>query len=67
VVRSAKLRLCGKASDPRFVFAWPNAKYAVMGAEQASDTLFTIPFERNMQSNKNTLTPGGTSINCARR
>jgi acetyl-CoA carboxylase carboxyltransferase component len=48
--------LCGKAFDPRFIFAWPNAKYAVMGGEQASDTLFTI-LQRNMQSNKNTLTP----------
>lgn len=48
--------LCGKAFDPRFIFAWPNAKYAVMGAEQASDTLFTI-LQRNMQSNKSTLTP----------
>jgi acetyl-CoA carboxylase carboxyltransferase component len=34
--------LCGKAYDPRFIFAWPNAKYAVMGADQASGTLFTI-------------------------
>lgn len=34
--------LCGKAYDPRFIFAWPNARYAVMGAEQASETLFTI-------------------------
>ena len=34
--------LCGKAYDPNFIFAWPNAKYAVMGAEQAADTLFTI-------------------------
>ncbi len=34
--------LCGKAYDPRFIFAWPNAKYAVMGAEQAADTLFTV-------------------------
>ncbi|MFA6916929.1 MAG: acyl-CoA carboxylase subunit beta [Parachlamydiales bacterium] len=34
--------LCGKAYDPAFVFAWPNAKYAVMGAEQASDTLLDI-------------------------
>ena len=48
--------LCGKAFDPRFIFAWPNAKYAVMGAEQASDTLFTI-LQRNMESKKNTLTP----------
>ena len=23
--------LCGKAFDPRFIFAWPNARYAVMG------------------------------------
>ena len=48
--------LCGKAFDPRFIFAWPNARYAVMGGEQASDTLFTI-LQRNMQSNENTLTP----------
>jgi 3-methylcrotonyl-CoA carboxylase beta subunit len=48
--------LCGKAFDPRFIFAWPNARYAVMGGEQASDTLFTI-LQRNMQSNKSTLTP----------
>lgn len=34
--------LCGKAYDPNFIFAWPNAKYAVMGADQASDTLYTI-------------------------
>lgn len=34
--------LCGKAYDPRFIFAWPNAKFAVMGAEQAADTLFSI-------------------------
>ncbi len=34
--------LCGKAYDPRFILAWPNAKYAVMGAEQAADTLFHI-------------------------
>ncbi len=34
--------LCGKAYDPNFIFAWPNAKYAVMGAEQAAGTLFHI-------------------------
>ena len=34
--------LCGKAYDPRFVIAWPNARYAVMGAAQASDTVFSI-------------------------
>jgi 3-methylcrotonyl-CoA carboxylase beta subunit len=34
--------LCGKAYDPRFILAWPNARYAVMGANQASDTVFSI-------------------------
>src|SRR6202045_1428773 len=34
--------MCGKAYDPRFVFAWPSARYAVMGATQASDTVFSI-------------------------
>lgn len=34
--------LCGKAYDPHFIIAWPHCKYAVMGAEQARDTLFTV-------------------------
>lgn len=34
--------LCGKAFDPRFIFAWPGAKYAVMGGEQAASTLLNI-------------------------
>ena len=34
--------LCGKAYDPRFLVAWPNSRYAVMGAAQASDTVFSI-------------------------
>jgi 3-methylcrotonyl-CoA carboxylase beta subunit len=34
--------MCGRAYDPRFFFAWPSAKFAVMGAEQASDTIFSI-------------------------
>ncbi|MBI4621905.1 MAG: acyl-CoA carboxylase subunit beta [Verrucomicrobia bacterium] len=34
--------LCGKAFDPRFIFAWPTAKYAVMGAAQASDVVYNI-------------------------
>ena len=34
--------LCGKAYDPRFLVAWPSARYAVMGAAQASDTVFSI-------------------------
>ncbi len=34
--------LCGKAFDPRFIFAWPQARYAVMGAAQASDVVYNI-------------------------
>jgi acetyl-CoA carboxylase carboxyltransferase component len=34
--------LCGKAFDPRLIFAWPNARYAVMGAEQATSTLLDV-------------------------
>jgi 3-methylcrotonyl-CoA carboxylase beta subunit len=34
--------LCGKAFDPRFIAAWPNARCAVMGAEQATNTLTEV-------------------------
>jgi acetyl-CoA carboxylase carboxyltransferase component len=34
--------LCGKAFDPRFIFAWPSARCAVMGADQATATLLEI-------------------------
>lgn len=34
--------LCGKAFDPRMIFAWPSARCAVMGGDQASSTLLDI-------------------------
>ena len=34
--------MCGKAFDPRFLFAWPSARYAVMGARQAAATLLDV-------------------------
>jgi len=34
--------MCGKAYDPRLIVAWPNAKLAVMGGEQAAKTLLQI-------------------------
>lgn len=34
--------MCGKAYDPRFIYAWPNGKIAVMGGEQAAKTLLQI-------------------------
>jgi len=34
--------MCGKAYDPRFIFAWPTARYAVMSGDSASGTLVEI-------------------------
>ncbi len=34
--------LCGKAYDPRFIFAWPTAKYAVMSGGSAAKTLLGV-------------------------
>nr|MBP6155302.1 acyl-CoA carboxylase subunit beta [Chitinophagales bacterium] len=34
--------MCGKAYDPRFMLAWPSAKIAVMGGEQASKVILQI-------------------------
>ena len=34
--------MCGKAYDPRFIYAWPTAKIAVMGGEQAAKTMLQI-------------------------
>jgi len=38
--------MCGKAYDPRFIFAWHSAQIAVMGGEQASKTLLEIQLGR---------------------
>ena len=34
--------MCGKAYDPRFIYAWPSAKIAVMGGDQSAKTLLQI-------------------------
>ena len=34
--------MCGKAYDPRLILAWPTAKIAVMGGEQASKVLLNL-------------------------
>ncbi|HEV2501073.1 MAG TPA: acyl-CoA carboxylase subunit beta [Terriglobia bacterium] len=34
--------MCGKAYDPRFIFAWPTARYAVMSGASAASTLVEI-------------------------
>jgi 3-methylcrotonyl-CoA carboxylase beta subunit len=38
--------MCGKAFDPRFVFAWPTAKYAVMSGDAAASTLVEIKIKQ---------------------
>jgi 3-methylcrotonyl-CoA carboxylase beta subunit len=38
--------MCGKAYDPRFIIAWPTAKIAVMGGEQAANTLLQLEKSR---------------------
>ncbi len=34
--------MCGKAYDPRLIYAWPSARIAVMGGAQAAQTLLQI-------------------------
>jgi acetyl-CoA carboxylase carboxyltransferase component len=34
--------MCGKAYDPRFIFAWPKARYAVMSGSSAANTLVEV-------------------------
>jgi len=38
--------MCGKAYDPRLIFAWPTAQIAVMGGKQASETLLSIKVQQ---------------------
>ena len=46
--------MCGKAFDPRFVFAWPTARYAVMSGDSAAGTLVEIKVKQ--------LERGGTKL-----
>ena len=48
--------MCGKAYDPRFIFAWPSAKIAVMGGEQAAKTLLQIQVS-GMKAKGKTVSP----------
>ncbi len=38
--------MCGKAYDPRLVFAWPTARYAVMSGDSAAGTLVEIKIKQ---------------------
>ncbi len=44
--------MCGKAYDPRVVFAWPTARYAVMSGDSAAGTLVEIKIKQLERSGK---------------
>jgi acetyl-CoA carboxylase carboxyltransferase component len=44
--------MCGKAYDPRFLFAWPTARYAVMSGAAAAGTLVEIKIKQLERSGK---------------
>jgi 3-methylcrotonyl-CoA carboxylase beta subunit len=44
--------MCGKAYDPRFVFAWPSARYAVMSGASAAGTLVEIKLKQLERSGR---------------
>ncbi|OLE57346.1 MAG: methylcrotonoyl-CoA carboxylase [Chloroflexi bacterium 13_1_20CM_2_59_7] len=44
--------MCGKAYDPRFMFAWPTARYAVMSGDSAAGTLVEIKIKQLERSGK---------------
>ncbi|HBB26713.1 MAG TPA: methylcrotonoyl-CoA carboxylase, partial [Bacteroidetes bacterium] len=48
--------MCGKAYDPRLIYAWPTAQIAVMGGSQAARTLLTIKVAQLEKSGEK-LTP----------
>jgi acetyl-CoA carboxylase carboxyltransferase component len=47
--------MCGKAYDPRFLFAWPTARYAVMSGASAASTLAEVR-SRQMERGGKALT-----------
>ena len=38
--------MCGRAYQPRFLWAWPNARISVMGGQQAAEVLLTIRLQQ---------------------
>ncbi|WAC43913.1 geranyl-CoA carboxylase subunit beta [Pseudomonas sp. SL4(2022)] len=44
--------MCGRGLDPRFIFAWPNSKTAVMGGTQAGKVLRIVTEEKHLKDGK---------------
>ncbi|GAA5508712.1 acyl-CoA carboxylase subunit beta [Novipirellula caenicola] len=52
--------MCGKAYDPALILAWPSAKYAVMGGNQAAETLLALQLRESQRAGR-TLQPNEVS------
>ncbi|MEX2497897.1 MAG: carboxyl transferase domain-containing protein [Wenzhouxiangellaceae bacterium] len=44
--------MCGRGLDPRFIFAWPNARIGVMGGEQAAKVMAIITEQKHARAGK---------------
>ncbi len=44
--------MCGRAYDPRFLWAWPNARISVMGGEQAANVLAQVNRDKYAKQDK---------------
>ncbi|MBM3555105.1 MAG: acyl-CoA carboxylase subunit beta [Alphaproteobacteria bacterium] len=44
--------MCGRSFDPRFIFAWPNARISVMGPEQLAKTMSIVTEEKFRRDGK---------------
>ena len=44
--------MCGRGLDPRFIFAWPNSRTAVMGGAQAGKVLRIVTEEKHAKEGK---------------
>ena len=42
--------MCGRGLDPRFIFAWPNARIGVMGGEQAAKVMAIITEQKHARA-----------------
>ena len=54
--------MCGKAYDPRFIFAWPTARYAVMSGESAAGTLVEIKIKQLEREGKKLSRQGAKEL-----
>jgi acetyl-CoA carboxylase carboxyltransferase component len=54
--------MCGKAYDPRFLFAWPTARYAVMSGTSAASTLAEVRAKQKEREGKTLSSAEKTAI-----